>query len=103
MEVTYTTQRLDHLGILADICDEMLNEDGLGRALDAIFEAGLTEVFAQVASHSLRHFGIEYRFVHLDLSSFHLHGEYDQEVEEAPGVVRITQAVPPWCGPTSDN
>jgi len=153
MEVKYTTQRLDHLGIVAGICDEiglvgqidrlvpaprrqvsvgqavkaiilnalgfvgrplyltpefwdhkpvemligpgitadMLNDDSLGRALDALFDAGLTEVFAQVASGALRHFGIEHRFVHLDFSSFHLHGEYDQSTQQTPGMIRITQ------------
>jgi transposase len=107
-EITYRTERLDHLGIVAGICDEIelveqidhlvpaprrqvslgqavkamiinalgfvsrplyltpefftnkpvelligagitaevLNDDSLGRALDALFEAGLTEVFA---------------------------------------------------------
>ena len=152
-EVTYRTQRLDHLGIVAGICDEvelvdhinrlvpapkrqvsighvvkalvlnalgfvsrplyltpeffaqkpvdvllgpgitaeMLNDDSIGRALDALFEAGLTEVFAQVASHALRHFGIEHRFVHLDFTSFHLHGAYEGQEDEAPGVIRITQ------------
>jgi len=39
-------------GITAD----MLNDDSLGRALDALFDAGLTEVFAQVASGALCHF-----------------------------------------------
>ena len=135
-ERAYCTQRLDHLGIVAGICDEiglvniidrlvpaprrqvsigqavkamiinalgfvsrplyltpeffankpvelligpgitaeMLNDDSLGRALDALFEAGLTETFAQVASHALRQYGIEHRFIHVDISSFHVHG-----------------------------
>ncbi|RME12964.1 MAG: IS1634 family transposase, partial [Ardenticatenia bacterium] len=150
-DVTYTTQRLDHLGIVAGICDEigvvehinrlvpaprrqvsighvvkalilnalgfvsrplyltpeffaqkpvdillgegiraeMLNDDSIGRALDALFEAGLTEVFAHVVSHALRHFVIEQRFVHLDFSSFHLHGAYPSKEGEAPGAIRI--------------
>ncbi len=141
-EITYHTERLDHLGIVAGICDdidlveqidrfvpaprrlvsigqgvkavvinalgfvsrplyltpeffankpvdlligtgitsEMLNDDSLGHALDALFEAGLTEVFAQVASHALRKHGIEHRFIHVDTSSFHLH--YVQQFRE---------------------
>jgi len=150
-ERAYCTQRLDHLGIVAGICDEiglvniidrlvpaprrqvtigqavkamiinalgfvsrplyltpeffankpvelllgpgitaeMLNDDSLGRALDALFEAGLTENFAQVASHALRHYGIEHRFIHVDISSFHVHGAYERE--EQPGVIRIAR------------
>jgi len=150
-EITYRTQRLDHHGIVAGICDEidlvaqidrlvpaprrqvsigqavkamvinalgfvgrplyltpeffankpvelligpgitaeMLNDDSLGRALDWLFEAGLTKVFAQVASHALRRYGIEHRFVHVDITSFHVHGAYEKDQE--PGVIRIVR------------
>jgi transposase len=149
-ETTYVTQRLDHLGIVAGICQEielagqidrmigptdrqvsvgeavqamvlnalgfvsrplyltpefftnkpldrllrsgltaeMLNDDSLGRALDILYEAGPTEVFAQVASHALRLWGIQHRFVHLDTTSLSVEGEY--EGPEEPGVVHIT-------------
>jgi len=40
----------------------------------------VTEVFASVASKALSVYGIEHKFVHLDSSSFHLHGEYDVAV-----------------------
>ncbi len=40
----------------------------------------MTEVFAQVAARTMRVYGIEHRFVHVDSSSFHLHGAY--EIEE---------------------
>jgi hypothetical protein len=36
----------------------MLNDDSLGRAMDALYEAGLTEVFAKVASQALHKQGI---------------------------------------------
>jgi transposase len=149
-ETTYVTQRLDHLGIVAGICQEielagqidrmigptdrqvsvgeavqamvlnalgfvsrplyltpefftnkpldrllrpgltaeMLNDDSLGRALDILYEAGPTEVFAQVASHALRLWGIRHRFVHLDTTSLSVEGEY--QGPEEPGVVHIT-------------
>ena len=68
---------------------EDFNDDSLGRCLDDLYAAGVTEVFASVASKALSVYGIEHRFVHLDSSSFHLHGEYDVE---APGeeMVSIT-------------
>jgi transposase len=53
-----------------------LNDDTLGRSLDDLYEAGVTEVFAGVASHALKVYGIEHRFVHLDSSTLHVHGEY---------------------------
>lgn len=57
---------------------EDFNDDSLGRALDALFNAGVTEVFAGVASSALEYHKIDHQFVHLDTSSFHLHGEYDR-------------------------
>ncbi len=41
---------------------EMLNDDSLGRALDILHERGETKVFAQVASHALRVYGITTSF-----------------------------------------
>jgi len=136
---TYETQRIDHLGIVAGVCQEIglieqidqqvksngrkvscgqatqamilnalgfvgramylmpdylsnkpvdllvdqsltaedFNDDTLGRSLDDLYEAGVTEVFYQVAAQALQVSGIRSDFVHLDSSSFHLHGAYD--------------------------
>lgn len=62
------------------------NDDSLGRSLDQLFEAGVTEVFAEVARHALETYGIEYRFYHLDSSSFHLHGQYASEDPEIEAI-----------------
>jgi len=59
---------------------EDFNDDSLGRCLDDLYACGVTEVFASVASKALSVYGIEHKFVHLDSSSFHLHGEYDVAV-----------------------
>ena len=56
---------------------EDLNDDTLGWALEDLYEAGVTEVFAGVASHAQKVYGIEHRFVHLDSSTLHVHGEYE--------------------------
>jgi transposase len=66
---------------------EDFNDDSLGRCLDDLYACGVTEVFASVASKALSVYGIEHRFVHLDSSSFHLHGEYDVD---APGEEMIS-------------
>ena len=67
---------------------EDFNDDSLGRALDKLYEAGITEVFAHVASHALNVFEIEHDFVHLDNSSFSLEGNYATPSED-PRAVRI--------------
>ena len=145
---TYETQRIDHLGIIAGICQEIsliekidaqvkssdrkvscgrgtqamilnalgfvgqalylmpdylhnkpvdllidpnltagdFNDDTLGRCLDDLYTAGVTEVFYQVASHALQVYGICPRFVHLDSSSFHLHGSYEPDEPEREAI-----------------
>jgi len=61
------------------LCAEDFNDDSLGRSLDDLYQAGVTEVFAHVASRALEVYGIKHRFVHLDSSSFHLHGQYEAD------------------------
>ena len=56
-----------------------LNDDCLGRALDQLFQVGVTEVFATVSAKALQIFGIETDYAHLDSTSFGLHGEYESQ------------------------
>jgi transposase len=72
-------------GITAD----MLNDDSLGDALDRLYEAGVTELFARIAASACVHYQIENRFHHLDSSSFHLHGAYESD-ETGEQAITIT-------------
>jgi transposase len=85
----YLSNKPVDLLIRAGLTAEDFNDDTLGRCLDDLYARGVTEVFASVASKALSVYGIEHKFVHLDSSSFHLHGEYDVD---APGeeMVSIT-------------
>ena len=71
-----------------------LNDDRLGRVLDKLYyEAGLTQVFVTVAMAAARKFGVKLDSLHLDSSSFHVHGEYAsnlREVETEPAAIEIT-------------
>jgi transposase len=70
------------------------NDDSLGRALDELFQAGITELFARIAEEAVRVFNIEVDFAHTDTSSFSLSGQYEsevaQEAESRRGAVEIT-------------
>nr|WP_279310713.1 IS1634 family transposase [Salinibacter ruber] len=70
---------------------EHLNEGVLGRALDDLFEYGVTELFRDVAAHAAGKLGLGSRFAHLDATSFSFHGEYDSEEEPEDGVIRVQQ------------
>jgi len=73
--------------IREDLKAEDFNDDSLGRALDILYEVGLTEVFARVASHALSIFEIGHRFYHLDSTTFSLHGEYASSCEDSQAIV----------------
>ncbi len=68
--------------IRSDLDADDFNDDTLGRSLDDLYACGVTEIFASVASKALRVYGIEHQFVHLDSSSFHLHGQYDVDAQD---------------------
>lgn len=59
--------------------------------MDKLFEAGLTELFVGVASKAAERFGIPTASsVHLDATSFHLHGQYDDDDVRKPEEIRVT-------------
>ena len=148
---TFTTQRLDHFGIVAGVCDRIdlvdtidtfigptnrnvsigeavsamilnalgfvsrplyltpeffsnkpvdllirphlcaadFTDDCLGRALDTLYEKGVTELFATVASKALSTFDIDHRFVHLDSTTFSFQGAYDTDTDDE-NAIQIT-------------
>jgi transposase len=59
-----------------------LNESSLGTALDAIYDAGITELFFHVASQVFARYGIPIRWGHLDSTTFSLHGDYDPDEDD---------------------
>lgn len=70
------------------------NDDTLGRALDELFQAGITELFAQVAQNAVSTYQLDVAFAHTDTSSFSLSGQYEsevaQEAEAVYGAIKIT-------------
>jgi transposase len=89
----YTNRPVDVL-VGPGISAYELHDSCLGTALDAIYEAGITELFYSVAGSILTDYGIATRFVHLDSTTFSLHGVYNSKREgsEIPeGVIHITK------------
>lgn len=74
-EQFFVGKATEHL-IGEGIRPEHLNDDRIGRVLDELFKAGLTEVFVAVALSAAKRFGIATTSVHLDSSSFHVDGKY---------------------------
>lgn len=70
------------------------NDDTLGRALDELFQAGITELYAQIAQDAVTTYNLDVAFAHTDTSSFSLTGQYEsevaQEAEKVRGAVKVT-------------
>ena len=68
----------EHL-IAPGVKPEHLNDDKLGRVLDNLFDADLTKVFVSCAMKAASRYGIDPQrsSMHLDSTSFHLHGDYE--------------------------
>ena len=59
------------------ITAERLNDDAMGRALDAIFGFGVEAFYFLLASGVVRQLGLSGAGGHLDSTSFHVDGEYN--------------------------
>jgi len=72
-------------GVTAD----KLNEHTCGRALDAIFEVGPTELYSVIAPTALKQLGMSAKRANIDTTSFHTDGDYIRK--EEPGVINIVK------------
>ena len=61
----------------AGINSEYLNDDKIGILMDDIYELGLTNLFIEIGLLVIKKFKVDTKFAHLDSTSFHLHGEYN--------------------------
>jgi transposase len=72
-----------------------LNDDVLGRALEALYGAGATPLYSLIAAHAAQRLGLTAQFAHLDTTSFHVDGRdnsaeapEDQLIHIIPGYSR---------------
>ena len=66
-----------------------LNDDVTGRMLDAIYDAGPSEIYRVVAKNALKSLDLSCHMSHIDTTTFHVDGRYDRADED--GVIKITQ------------
>lgn len=67
----------------AEVGAEHLNDDCLGRCLDKIAAYGVTKLYSEIAFEVAKEKGILGQRLHLDSTSFVLHGRYDVDVPDA--------------------
>ena len=66
-----------------------LNDDALGRALDTLYAAGVTELYSLIAATAAERLGLAPRFVPLDSPSFHVDGRYNSEEEPDEHIIHL--------------
>lgn len=58
------------------VTPEFLNDDRMGRMLEGLFQAGVTEVFLGIAQATRKAFPFPVQALHVDSTRFHVHGVY---------------------------
>jgi len=81
------TQRLIAPGIEA----QHLHDDTLGRALDMLYDYGVTELYSLIAATAAQRLGLAPTFAHLDSTSFHVDGRYNSAEDPEAEVIHITR------------
>ena len=67
-----------------------LNDDTLGRALDTLYDSGVTALYSLIAATAATRLGLTPTFTHLDTTSFHVDGRYNSHEAPDEQVVHIT-------------
>lgn len=65
----------------AGIQPSHINDDVMGRFLDSLYETGVSPLYQDIASGVVQYLGLECRSLNLDTTSFHLDGEYEQDID----------------------
>ena len=73
------------------ICADDLNDDVLGRCLDALFEADVSALYQVMAEQVVERLGLKSTAMHLDITSFHVDGAYDQVDGEQTGKLQLVR------------
>jgi len=69
----------------------MFNDDALGRTLDVLYEYGVSKAYTAIATKAMEALGIVSKTLHLDSTSFHVDGKYNNDDDKDEKVVHITQ------------
>ncbi|KFA99425.1 IS1634 family transposase [Vibrio sp. ER1A] len=86
----FETKPIDKL-LGKDISAHHLTDDVLGRTLDALYDADVSVLYQAIAEHVVVHLGLATSSVHLDITSFHVDGEYNQPNNEDINTIQLVK------------
>lgn len=72
-----------------DILASHINDDVMGRFLDALYEEGVSALYQDIAVKVVDYLKLPCTSLNLDTTSFHLDGEYEQDIDAQS--IRITR------------
>jgi len=72
-----------------DIVPSDLNDDIVGRTLDAIYKYGATEFFNKNTLHIMKQFSLGTQLIHVDTTNFSVHGKYERDAPDSTDSIRI--------------
>jgi transposase len=81
---------IEHL-VGANVKPEQVDDNVLGRALDKLFELGVTGLYTKIALKAVRALEIDVKSLHLDSTSFHVDGEYNSLLDQGESCIKITK------------
>ena len=61
--------------------------------MDSLYEHGISELFSQISTKTVRFLKLDCRIGHVDTTSFHTDGIYNSQDEAEEGVIHITKGV----------
>jgi transposase len=68
-----------------------LNDDALGRALDILYDSGVTELYSLIAATAAQRLCLAPRLAHLDSTSLHVDGRSNSHEEPEEHVIHLTR------------
>lgn len=81
------TERLIGEGVLP----EHLNDDALGRCLDALYATDVSVLYEILAERVVKKLGLKVESMHLDITSFHVDGDYARDSGDESGVLKLVK------------
>jgi transposase len=73
---------------------EDLNDDKLGRVMDKLYKYGLSKLFLEIGLEVIRKYKVSTKYSHLDSTSFHLHGQYNNRENKDEKEVEVNRENP---------
>lgn len=67
-----------------------LNDDVVGRTLDAIYKYGATELFNEITLHIMKQFSLGTQLIHVDTTNFSVYGKYENDAPDGTDSIKIT-------------